>query len=35
MKYIFITFSGLGLPIAYKLHQQGFEVMVGVIQKHQ
>ncbi|MEK7605638.1 MAG: hypothetical protein AAB478_03905 [Patescibacteria group bacterium] len=32
MKYIFITFSGLGLPIAYKLHQQGFEVMVGVIQ---
>lgn len=32
MKYIFITFSGLGLPIAHKLHQQGFEVMVGVIQ---
>lgn len=32
MKYIFITFSGLGLPIAYKLQQQGFEVMVGVIQ---
>ncbi|HVZ58625.1 MAG TPA: hypothetical protein VG935_02635 [Patescibacteria group bacterium] len=32
MKYIFITFSGLSLPIAYKLHQQGFEVLVGVIQ---
>lgn len=32
MKYIFITFSGLGLPIAYKLYQQGYEVMVGVIQ---
>lgn len=32
MKYIFITFSGLGLPIAYKLLQQGHEVHVGVIQ---
>jgi len=32
MKYIFITFSGLGLPIALKLKQQGCEVMVGVIQ---
>lgn len=32
MKYIFITFSGLGLPIAYKLQQQGFDVTVGVIQ---
>jgi len=32
MKYIFITFTGLGLPIAYKLHQQGHEVMVGIIQ---
>jgi len=32
MKYIFITFSGLGLPIAYKLQNHGFEVMVGVIE---
>jgi hypothetical protein len=32
MKYIFITYSGLGLPIAYKLQQQGFDVTVGVIQ---
>jgi len=31
MKYIFITFSGLGLPIAYKLMQEGCEVKVGVI----
>ncbi|MBI5044591.1 MAG: hypothetical protein HZC02_01585 [Candidatus Levybacteria bacterium] len=32
MKYIVITFSGLGLPIAYKLHQQGYEVHVGMVQ---
>ncbi len=32
MKYIFITFSGLGLPIAYKLQQQGYEVQVGMVQ---
>lgn len=32
MKYIFITFNGLSLPIAYKLHQDGFEVTVGVIE---
>lgn len=32
MNYIFLTYSGLGLPIAYKLHQQGFEVTVGVIE---
>lgn len=31
MKYIFITFSGLGLPIAYKLQQNGYEVHVGII----
>ena len=32
MKYIFITFSGLGLPIAYKLTQEGCEVKVGMIE---
>ena len=32
MKYIFITFSGLGYPIAYKLQEQGYEVLVGQIQ---
>lgn len=31
MKYAFITFNGLGLPLAYKLQQEGFEVLVGVI----
>ncbi len=31
MKYIFITFNGLGLPIAYKLKQEGCEVIVGQI----
>ncbi len=31
MKYIFITYSGLGLPIAYKLIQEGCEVKVGMI----
>jgi len=32
MKYIFLTFSGLSLPIAYKLQQEGAEVQVGVIE---
>ncbi len=32
MKYIFITFTGLAFPIAYKLHQEGNEVIVGQIQ---
>lgn len=31
MKYIFITFSGLSLPIAYKLQQEGHEVIVGQV----
>ncbi len=33
MKYIFITYTGLGLPIAYKLQQAGHEVNVGVIEE--
>lgn len=32
MKYVFITYSGLSLPIAYKLQQQGNEVIVGQIE---
>jgi hypothetical protein len=32
MKYIFITFSGLSLPIAWKLQQEGHEVTVGWIE---
>lgn len=32
MKYIFITYSGLSLPIAYKLQQEGNEVIVGQIE---
>ncbi len=32
MKYIFLTFSGLALPIAYKLQQEGHEVIVGQIE---
>lgn len=32
MKYIFITFNGLSLPIAYKLQQEGNEVVVGQIE---
>jgi hypothetical protein len=32
MKYIFITYSGLALPIAYKLQQEGNEVIVGQIE---
>lgn len=32
MKYVFITFSGLSLPIAYKLQQEGNEVVVGQIE---
>lgn len=31
MKYIFITFNGLGLPIAYQLQKDGHEVIVGQI----
>jgi hypothetical protein len=31
MKYIFITYSGLSLPIAYKLQQEGNDVLVGQI----
>src|SRR6185369_10499518 len=32
MKYIFISFSGLSYPIAYKLQQEGHEVIVGRIE---
>lgn len=32
MKYVFITYSGLSLPIAYKLQQEGNEVFVGQIE---
>lgn len=32
MKYIFITYSGLSLPIAYKLQQEGNDVVVGQIE---
>lgn len=32
MKYIFITYSGLSLPIAYKLQHEGNEVIVGQIE---
>lgn len=32
MKYVFITFAGLSLPIAYKLQQEGNEVIVGQIE---
>lgn len=32
MKYIFITFEGLALPIAYKLQQEGHDVIVGQIE---
>lgn len=32
MKYVFITYSGLSLPIAYKLQQEGNEVVVGQIE---
>lgn len=32
MKYIFITFSGLSQPVAYKLQQEGKEVLVGQIE---
>lgn len=31
MKYIFFSFSGLSLPIAYKLQQEGNEVIIGQI----
>ena len=32
MKYVFITYSGLSLPIAYKLQQEGNDVLVGQIE---
>lgn len=32
MKYIFITYSGLSLPVAYKLQQEGNDVIVGQIE---
>ncbi len=32
MKYIFITYSGLSLPVALKLQQEGNEVIVGQIE---
>jgi hypothetical protein len=32
MKYIFITYSGLSLPVAYKLQQEGNDVVVGQIE---
>lgn len=32
MKYIFFTYSGLSLPVAYKLQQEGNEVIVGQIE---
>ena len=31
MKYIYITFDGLALPLAYKLKQEGCDVTVGVV----
>ncbi len=33
MKYFIFTFYGVGLPIAYKLQQEGHEVLVGEIMK--
>jgi len=33
MKYFFITYNGLALPVAYKLQQEGHEVIVGQIQE--
>lgn len=32
MKYIFFSYSGLSLPIAYKLQQEGNEVVIGQIE---
>lgn len=32
MKYIFFTFSGLALPVAYRLQQEGKEVLVGQVE---
>lgn len=32
MKYIFITYNGLSLPVAYKLQQEGNDVIVGQIE---
>lgn len=35
MKYFIFTFIGDGLPIAYKLQQEGHEVIVGQVQNHE
>lgn len=32
MKYLFITYNGLSLPVAYRLQQEGNEVLVGQIE---
>jgi len=32
MKYIFITYTGLSLPVAYKLQQEGNDVLIGQIE---
>lgn len=32
MKYIFITYNGLSLPIAHKLQQEGNDVLIGQIE---
>ena len=32
MKYVFITYSGLSLPVAYKLQKEGNDVLVGEIE---
>lgn len=33
MKYIFITFAGLSLPVAFKLQQEGNDVVIGQIEE--
>src|SRR4051812_38676532 len=35
MKYYFFSFWGDGLPIAYKLQQEGHEVLIGLIENQQ
>jgi hypothetical protein len=32
MKYVFITYNGLSLPVAYKLQQEGNDVVIGQIE---
>lgn len=32
MKYVFITYNGLSLPVAYRLQQEGNEVIIGQIE---